>query len=869
MERDVEYLDKYLCTLRERPESPPLFQRQSTDIIVDSEAGTTALTQGTTTFHDEHTGQEEGQKSAHPAFAIADAVETAGLKDFLSRPVRIGGYGYSESNVTGDLLVSFRPWNLLFANDAIKNKLHNYGFIRCNIKVKFVVNASPFYYGLVCAQYQPLPELTPSTVVDDGSTRKLISLSQRPHVWLSPQDSDGGTLTLPFFYHKNWLTVKNASEFTNMGKIDLYAYAPLRSANSAVGQGMSITAYAWAEDVVLSAPTLALAMQSQDEYGGGVVSTPATAVARAAGKLTSVPRIGKFARATEIGATAVSQVARLFGYTNVPVIEDPRPLRPSMFPNFASPDIGYPTAKLTLDSKNELSVDPTLLGLKEEDELAVRNIVSRESYYFQTTWATTDAVDKILAYVEVTPCNYQLTNNTNGSILYNTPSSHISALFENWRGDMIYTFRIVKSPFHRGRLRITYDPVGDATNNVVTVAESSSAVFNQIVDLGSDDVVEMRIPYQQAIPWLRTSPLDSTLNIPYSTSATPTFNVDSRFRNGAFTVRVMNVLTAPVATAPISINVSVRGAENLEFANPSSVPDTLKAFQVQSADQIMQSDVGVTVGNTTSTTHLLGGVTFGESVESLRPLLHRVNHVQSSTAAGSSSTGYQMMTYRFHKIPPFSGYDVSGESRAPGLIVTASNFQYNFTRDTPLHWIMRAYVAYRGSMAWHFNASCNQTRAITDWAVTRIPDFQGNNSFDFTNNAAVGTLANVYSARRVMTLAKMKTHSGTVATNQMTQSGLSVECPNYTAYLLQSTSPGNATAPTSTTTSAAYDGAFNDVFALQLNSCSGQSDLSTTVSTWPQVHMYVGAGTDFSLYYYLNAPTYYLQLTEPAAASYP
>jgi hypothetical protein len=842
------------------PIPPPRLVRQSEDIIMDN-SGTMETIQETVTFHDENAGYSVGQATTHPSFVTTDDVNAADLKSFLSRPVRIQTIAYTETNVTGDFLATFNPWHLFFNTNSIKYKLNNFSFIRCNLKLKLIVNASPFYYGAAIAAYQPLPNFTPSTIVSDTTTRQLIPYSQRPHLWMYPQNSQGGEMVLPFFYPKSWLPIKVASEFTDMGKIDVIAYAPMRSANGVVGQGMTITVYAWAEDVVLSSSTIALSMQSKDEYGDlGPVSLPATAIANAAGMLRNVPVIGKYATATQIGAGAIAKIASLFGFTNVPVLAESKPFRPNMLPPLAAPDMGYPVEKLTLDSKNELSIDPCILGIPNEDELNIVNFVTKDSYYFQTTWATTDVVDTILAYCRVTPFTYDTLAHVDNSKVYYTPMAYVTNLFQSWRGDIIYSFKIIKSPFHRGRLRISYDPLGDALNNLVTTADTSSVVFTQIIDLGTDDLVEMRIPYQQALTWLQTNRGDQLANIPYSTSTTPTFNVNNEFDNGCWTVRVMNVLSAPVATAPISILVSVRAADNFEFANPIAVRDTVKPFAVQSRDEIETPDITANMGNSISGLESERSlVNFGEAVRSLRPLMRRANYVQSLTSV--MTAGVQRFAYRFHKVPPYDGFDPAGESTALGLISGLST-PYNYTRLSAYHWMSLPFVAYKGSMIWHFNDNGGSSSVnIRDLRITRTPHSVGNNS-----QTASSTLISATSASSIRAAYRgfhQNTMAGVTVTNQETQAGLSVSMPNYTNYLMQSTAPGNATAPTTVSTAAAYDGAALDCFELSSLSMSSYNSRINTTSLATKIDVYAGIGTDFNLYFFLNCPVLYKQFTVP------
>jgi len=172
-------------------------------------------------------------------------------------------------------------------------------------------------------------------------------------------------------------------------------------------------------DVHLMGSTTSLSLQAgvrkNDEYGKGPVSAPASALASVASMLTKVPVIGKFARATEIGASAVSSVATLFGFTNVPVIENVMPYQPMNGPMLASAHIGTPVQKLALDPKQELSIDPSPHGIGSVDELSMSYLKTKESYFAVTSWSTTDPVGSQLFNFRVNPYQTTALDVTNAS----------------------------------------------------------------------------------------------------------------------------------------------------------------------------------------------------------------------------------------------------------------------------------------------------------------------------------------------------------------------------------------------------------------------------------------------------------------------
>jgi hypothetical protein len=781
-----------------------------------------------------------------------DQTENIDLIRFLSRPVRIYNFTWNESDGVG-VIRNINPWNLFFTDARVKYKLNNFAFIQCTLKLKIMINASPFYYGSMGAFYQPLPNFTPSTIISSASTQSFIPRSQRPCVWLNPQHNEGAVLSLPFFWPRNWLNAQSANDMTNMGTLDFVNYTTLQSANGVTGTGVSVSVYAWAEDVKLSGPSIGLAVQADnmevqaDEYGQGPVSRVSSAVSKVAGRLKTVPIIGQFATATELGASAVSTVAKLFGFTNVPVIEDTVSMRSDPFPKLATTEIGYPIEKLTIDSKNELTIDGAALGLPPGDEMAISTLVQKPSYLASTTWDTATAVDTILFTSVVTPVLMdQDTTSALGIKLYTTPMAWVSNLFNNWRGDVIFTFKVVASPFHKGRLRISFDPSGYAGLNILNDTNSSNVVFTKIIDLADATEVDVRIPYQQALPFLYCDNLESSPN-GWSTSTTPTFTYGASQHNGTICVRVHNALTAPVASSSVTILVFVRAAENLEFSNPRQINDRFSYWPVQGDEWSVQSDViGTSAGSTADNQYLIN---FGEKVMSLRTLLRRQSHSLSATPSDDTTSDYWIWTKYFSRVPIFPGFDISGIHFAKSLLIPANTVNYNFATFHPISYVSAAFVAYRGSINWTINVTGNTPMGFI--AVSRSNDLEV-----LTANAGTNTLSfasGSYSKNAQSMLTLPHGGSGMAMTNQGTQAGLAVQLPNQSAYLFQTTRKAATTVPN------AGDGAEYDLARLDIQG-SGTSGSGIKKMA---VHMFAGIGTDYGVHFFLNTPTlvYYAPVT--------
>lgn len=769
----------------------------------------------------------------------SDHLPNTDLANFLKRPVEIDSFSWVQGS-TFIVQRTLDPWKLFYNNATIKKKIDNYSFISSNLHIKIVINASPFLYGRMIATYRPMAGWSVDNIgtVDTGSR---VIYSQRPHITIDASSNSAGEMILPFFYNKNWLDITKATDFDRMGTFQYILLSSLASANGAVGSTVQITTYAWAEDVRLCGPTSKLALQSKDEYGQGPISAPASAIAEAAGYLENIPVIGRFATATRLGASAVSSIASLFGFTNVPVIEDVKPYKSLTFHSLASSQIAEPVEKLTLDPKNELSIDPHICGLDVGDELNISALVTKESFLTSTTWLSSANKDDLLFSATVCPLMGDYFDTGLEGRMRNTPMAHFQYLFWNWRGDIIYTLKFVKTPYHKGRLRVSWDPTGDIIANVNT----TTSVYTRIVDISETDEVEMRIPYLQALPWLKTrqsQPSRGGLFDWWQLSGF-TYEHDPEYTNGTFTIRVLNEVSGPTAAADIEVLIYVKAADNFEFANPSDFFPSHSVFTVQSKDEdtLNFSDSGSQDPNR----YL---VNFGECVKSLRTLLRRSTLAYVQTQDILTTQPYTIVHSAQTRIPPSWGYDPNGINTANSSTVPKP---FNFVQRVPYNWIAPCFMARRGSMIWHYNvdatdgssAAVRLERLITPISLTNF-DSKNYQDFALSTSQEMRFFTNFANGLPIYGAGL----GGVALTNQKTQSGLSALLPMYNNYRFEMNSP-----------------LYNNFGDVRDGSNSVTFDLTTTVRKSTAVgatnsvvtQKYCSIGTDFNLIFFLNVPTMY------------
>lgn len=807
------------------------------------------LTTGTLSFLEKPSGYSVGFAAGLPPESYADATPDVSLSDFFKRPAKIFQYTWNESDAVG-ATQTFSPWQLFFNTSAISNKLLNYAWLKCDLKLKVMVNASPFYYGTTLMTYQPLPQFHAGGITNDAGTRYIIPQSQRPHVWIYPQNNEGGEITLPFIWPKNWLSTVSNQDFLDMGTVNFINLIQLASANGAVGTGVTVSVYAWAENVVVSGPTTGLLLQS-DEYGKTPISSMASAVAATMKSLSKVPIIGKYATATQLGAQAVAAVASSLGFSNTPVISNVVPFKPTMMPPLASTEIGYPVEKLTVDPKNELSVDPSIVGLPSNDELSIQNLISKESYLTNFPWSTSASADALLFSTAITPIMFDMDALTNAK-LYMTPMGWVGQMFQFWRGDVIIRLRFICTQYHRGRVRVTYDPSGSSAQNVLNTVATQTTCFNEVIDLTKDTNIEIRVPYNQALAWCQTFVPTSASQIPFTVGSGTIFNHVPGVTNGTLAVRCVTSLTAPVASSTIACIVSVRAAENLEFASPSDIQARYSYFQTQS-DQYEETEAQQIIAGHAGARAAPGRflVNHGEQVVSLRQLLRRYNFYRGSLLTPNlSSTQIKVLTELFYRFPLSPGYDPTGINTAVGLI-SALPAPFNYVTNTYLTWLSAAFLGTRGSINYTLNVDALnpiKTMNIARQTITKLPAFVSAVSTLTVGSNSANASFLVYTAGLTFSGA------GTALNNQLTNSTLSVQLPMYSAYKFNTTTPSNASATVSQDDTSTQNFRFTLISDKNVSAATGQASA---------INWYVAAGTDFGLHFFLNVPTIFIYATLP------
>lgn len=802
---------------------------------------------------------EEGYEARIPDYILNDKTETTDIKEYLERYVELYSFTWNESDAQfSSFIYGYKPL-LDWANlPAVKRKLQNYAFIRCDLELKIMINASPFYYGEMYISFEPL-QGNKASVGQDSTKLYAMNFSQLPHVRISPQDSKGATFVLPYLAQAQFLRLGSSGNLGSFGWLRAINYTELRSANGVTGAGATVTIYCRPRNLILSGATIELPLQA-DSFGERPISKTASAVASALGFLGRVPIIGKYATAASMVANGIAGGAEHLGYTNHPNIDNIDSRKIASYPPLASTEVDYPFEPLTIDPKNSLTIDQSILGLPDkEDPLAVQKIVQRESFFFNTDWTTSAVPGDLLCSIAVTPCHFRQGTQDGTTIVQSTVTNHIAQCFNYWRGDLIYRFKVVASPFHKGRLRLSFDPSGQSGTNIQNTAANVGIVYNSIIDLGKTNEVSFRVPYAQYFPWLSRHRLVK--------NAVPTMQPDSTTgflhipgeTNGVLTLRVVNALTAPVATAPVTILVSVKGADNLEFASPdldkitsdisvSLLPPQSKNVAIDCEEKVEVAEE-VTIGSPTVFNPSQYLLNHGEAVTNLRQLFHRMyfSTLLSGNNGASSVDEWNIERYNVPSFPLGYGYAHTGSIATTSRNqANSANVNFSWSTLNPITWWMPCFAGHRGGFLWNYHLT-DSDRNSTMY-ITRVPEGMFSaNYYAYTSNAI--PKANIYdSSSANYQIAKRYPHGagGSCGIDRIVTPSVSIKAPMYTNLTYLANNP------------------FSNDFATQQS-----NTLVVTIPPSPSnlaktylIDVWVGGGEDFTPVFFLCTPTVYFYSNE-------
>lgn len=490
-------------------------------------------TQNTTVFADGGTVVKGSVLPTAPAsLAMARrnlTLQNQSILDFFAKPQLITTPVWNTTGNPGDSLAQvLLPWDIFAASSAMSARLDNFTSFRGDVMVRIHVNPAMAASGKLLAVFEPLY----GVLTDGGSgvyslrEGSLVSLTQMPKVELDLATDRTLEFRIPFRVPLNYLPTVSAPSWMDMGRLNLFIYAPLRS--SALSS-LPVSVWMWfdPDTISLANPTVSLHSlpafaknkKANNKFkvvkqvgGGGVlaqeqssrpVSSMLSKVATIAQTAAMVPVLTEFAEPVAWAASLGAGVAATLGFSNprtekVPDAVISRPMRDLCTVDQAVPGFVYAFTGAAKVGK----VPPG--GLTEEDELHFGHLLPMSVWNQTVVWETTDTSDTPLVQDLGVGLGLGIDNVTIGVSTYDvmTPWRAIAGMFAYWRGNIRITIKIAKTRFHSGRLVAFFD--ADPAS-VHPSMDNSEVLPRLILDLESGNEWTFEFPFPAINTYLSTN----------------------------------------------------------------------------------------------------------------------------------------------------------------------------------------------------------------------------------------------------------------------------------------------------------------------------------------------------------------------------
>jgi hypothetical protein len=724
-------------------------------------------------FRDVAGDEEKKVDSGHSLFPDIGQQNRLSLDEFFARPVEIDSFILP---VGGNAQYNWPIWDLYSLNPSIRAKLRNYAYFTATLHVRVAISGSPFHYGRVLLSYQPfavsnptLVNLLASTLSYPGMRPLLINyLSQAPgSVTMDVKSNKPVDMEIPFIstkplfrlYNDNPEVISSSTSFADFekaGALHFITINPTKS-TSTTPSNPRVQIFAWATNVQLGTTTatqLAIATESgnYDERDAGPVERFSSAAVQVSDALKSVPIIEPFATASSYVFHGVRTLSSIFGWSKPVVVGEPTVVKNEPFQNGAHV-IGSDTAKrITLDPKQELPVDPRIVGVSTDD-MVISELASRSTYLTTFTWP--DSAEPMVpiwkSKCHPTLCTYSVQSLE--TYYQPTACAFAVAPFTFWNGKMVFKFEFVSSAFHRGKIAVLFEP-NISQSALIESGLSTNKQYMIVVDIQETQTFEICVDWARPRYWCLTEQV-------YTASYSPTFSrLRPDYTNGYICVFPFTSLQSN-DNSDIEVNVYVRCDDlRVNYLSSRALPEARGILSesgvfTESGDYSESSTevTCFTLNESSASMMRCSHYHFGEEPVSFRSLLKRYTRTNAFTVPAETSTQHGVLTV-FDRVYP-KNYLTYGSG--------ATN-----TRMPLFSYLRYAYLGARGGIRKRIEYS---GEIKTSWlSHIKITNQEARQNFDESVNYSIGGLS---TAR----------NEGTVTFVPHTNGGVEFELPYYSSNL--------------------------------------------------------------------------------------
>jgi hypothetical protein len=644
---------------------------KDTSVITDDVMSETVM--NSLIFENENdSAKQMGGKPMKPTMPTVN--DSSALSDFLQRPVLIASRVWA---INSNFAYDFDPWTAYLTHPSVVEKLQHYYRLSAALKVHLVFSGTPFHYGCLYVGNRPHPghtitedpqfNLATTTELSNYAESKKVVLSQLGGTCCNPGFDDSVDLYVPYVHYKPAIELGGA--YNDISTVHMQSFSILRQANDGV-EPIGIEIFASLVDPVVDVPTAVRQGFAMEEA-----------------LKTGKKWLTKGLRATQLAEEWVPVAASVWAMLGLSrPLEQIEPTSVRQIPfNLAACDAPDSSGPLSVYRSQEVVLDGGSVGSTMEDELLFNSLAARDCYLSSSTWFPIDPSGEFLFGALVTPqlgVVSTFAKNAQALTLFGTvpavtlaPVGMVSTALRYARFTMKYRVSVICSQYHKGRLRIWYDP-----NYAYGGSPGHNLVNAGVLNLAESRELEIEVPWQNVRDCVeRPSPFESYV---YNRAqgadefAQRLAAASSNYFNGMIVVEVLTPLVAPTSSGEVTVLFSARASE-ITGHSPQLPP-------------VAASDLGAAPYVVAQSFDVSGG----DSIASFRTLLKRycleytVQH-RSGSAGGQG----QVLELLLPMYLPMPGFDPEGLD-----VNSASLIRANYTAMSFRMFVSSAFALIRGAI---------------------------------------------------------------------------------------------------------------------------------------------------------------------------
>lgn len=587
--------------------------------------------------------KQSANLSLHHQLLSLNPYEPQNLSKVLGRMNKIRDFEWSSADVQGTLAATislpsdlFKPPQSTITNVPLLSRLAGYRYFRAAVKLRMTINATLFHSGKLMFVW--MPHYRQGVTIEREKNQTIYQASNNRPLIMDATSNSSLVMDIPWIVPTVWLDlIEYATQVTKwdayIGTVDMWILHPLENASASAPSPSKVNVSIEAafvdaevsgyEPVQLAAPFnsnehASCQMEVFDKTIKGVVAGVKEEASHLRHTVQSIPIVGDAISST------LFPIFDGLGLNKPTSIGSSQMVNLQLAPDFTHGEGLDYSNKLSFDPGNKIATSPSIYS-EGDDMMDIYKIARTPSLRLLKTFTSALAQGDIVHTECCDPmlCSPEVSLDGDFAPTY---VSYVSFPFHFYSGGLKYFLQFTAPKTVTCKLRLSWTPTEITSTD--QFAYLGGEFPSRIVDITGSTQTEFTTPFLSPYPML-----------PVSNFIRDTNPVFSNFMNSGFwQLSILNpVITSTGETATVHLAIWKSAAEDYRLYKPREIMNGFEEGVKEESDDDfaeVQCDIWDTFRKTFTPILPVNyinhqRVTSGESVSSLRTLMHRYVYMHS------------------------------------------------------------------------------------------------------------------------------------------------------------------------------------------------------------------------------------------------